>query len=593
IVKKFNGKLIKTIGDALLVTFESPTNAVLCGLMMQEALWDHNKGKNEEDRIFVRVSINTGEVELKEGDVFGEAVNIASRLEGITEANEIYFTESVYLAMNKAEVPTSEVGMRILKGLPEPIKVYKVIQDRNSVDFQELITRIKTSEAVSGGRSSSKKPLIIGAFIIGLAAGYFLLADHPKKHVKAVDTAIAEGKLDLALNRADEGYQKYPGSELTIDAVRKVVKFEVQKLITEQKFDEARALLEQRQMELPKISFEQIERERLLDEGRWKYEHNSGWSRYPYERLVEKYPNDVPLLQEFVDKFGFGNKSGTSSSFINEVVLKLYEKTGKLDEQSARTLLEILKHYGPDNDTVKKVIPILCDKFPPVVDFARQNLGTMEIYLRYNSRDILKLKNSFGAAEEFLWHFYNLIGIDDDDLVQDFRAAVTFFRNYKPGPDWEDFKKNLGIVRIEDVRSCSKVFDASNEALDIVTTMFYPQAQAMLDEWAAGKYIWLRLEAYKVFEKKSELSRIGDFWKFHEWTLTRPNPKDAFSDFRELLQISINYFSGELNGSRAAEVRKIVKQSNEHFEELKDQNYSDRYLIKALKEITAEVNTLK
>ncbi|MBI4712674.1 MAG: hypothetical protein HY762_05170 [Planctomycetes bacterium] len=59
-------------------------------------------------------------------DLFGEAVNIAARIEGITEATEIYFTEAVYLAMNKSEVPSSEIGWRKLKGIPEAIKVYKL-----------------------------------------------------------------------------------------------------------------------------------------------------------------------------------------------------------------------------------------------------------------------------------------------------------------------------------------------------------------------------------------------------------------------------------------------------------------------------------
>jgi class 3 adenylate cyclase len=144
VIQHFEGKIIKTIGDAFLVVYESPTNAVLAGLVMQYRLKDHNAHANEEDRIEVRISINTGEVQLTDGDVFGDAVNIASRINGITEPNEIYFTEAVYLSMNKQEVPSSEIGLRRLKGISEDIKVYKVIQDPNTEQYRKALSEFKS-----------------------------------------------------------------------------------------------------------------------------------------------------------------------------------------------------------------------------------------------------------------------------------------------------------------------------------------------------------------------------------------------------------------------------------------------------------------
>ncbi|MFI5361229.1 MAG: RDD family protein [Elusimicrobiota bacterium] len=126
ILEHGGGVLIKTIGDAFLMTFESPTNAVLAGLAVQEALAKLNAGRASDDRLDIRIAINAGEVNLVEGDVFGEPVNITARIEGIAEAGQVYFTEAVYLAMNKAEVPSSEVGLMQLKGIPEKIRVYKV-----------------------------------------------------------------------------------------------------------------------------------------------------------------------------------------------------------------------------------------------------------------------------------------------------------------------------------------------------------------------------------------------------------------------------------------------------------------------------------
>ena len=126
IFKAFGGRIIKSIGDAFLVTFESPTQAVLSGIAIQDRLWHHNRGISEPEQLHVRVAVNVGEVRVESNDIFGEPVNIAARVEGITEAGEVYFTEAVYLAMNKAEVPSKEVGAFELKGIPGKIRVFHV-----------------------------------------------------------------------------------------------------------------------------------------------------------------------------------------------------------------------------------------------------------------------------------------------------------------------------------------------------------------------------------------------------------------------------------------------------------------------------------
>ncbi|WNG16413.1 adenylate/guanylate cyclase domain-containing protein [Cystobacter fuscus] len=124
--KAFGGRILKSIGDAFMVTFVSPTQAVLCGMAIQDRLWQYNQTTSEAERLDVRVAINVGEVRLEEQDVFGEPVNIAARVESITEAGEVFFTEAVYLAMNKAEVPSREVGLFELKGIPSKIRVFRV-----------------------------------------------------------------------------------------------------------------------------------------------------------------------------------------------------------------------------------------------------------------------------------------------------------------------------------------------------------------------------------------------------------------------------------------------------------------------------------
>ena len=124
--KGLGGRIVKTIGDAFMVTFESPTSAVLAGVAVQDSLWKYNQTAIAEEQLHVRVAINVGEVRLEGTDVFGEPVNIAARVEGVAEADEVTFTESVYLSMNRAELITEELGRFELKGIPEQIRLYKV-----------------------------------------------------------------------------------------------------------------------------------------------------------------------------------------------------------------------------------------------------------------------------------------------------------------------------------------------------------------------------------------------------------------------------------------------------------------------------------
>lgn len=127
LIHGFEGTLIKSIGDAMLLTFLSPTDAMLCSMAMQDAMHEHNLKVDSEDLcIHIRVAAHLGEVRLAKNDIFGEPVNLCSRIEGVAPADEIYLSEAVYMAMNKAEVPAVEVGFRELKGVPQAIRLYSI-----------------------------------------------------------------------------------------------------------------------------------------------------------------------------------------------------------------------------------------------------------------------------------------------------------------------------------------------------------------------------------------------------------------------------------------------------------------------------------
>jgi class 3 adenylate cyclase len=127
LIARFGGRRIKSIGDALLVAFRSPTDSVRCGMAMHDAVAAYNNDtRRNPEPIQIRVAINVGEVRLENDDIFGEAVNIAARVEELTPPGEIYLTGVVYLSMNKAEVLSEHIGEQILKGIPEPVRLFRV-----------------------------------------------------------------------------------------------------------------------------------------------------------------------------------------------------------------------------------------------------------------------------------------------------------------------------------------------------------------------------------------------------------------------------------------------------------------------------------
>ncbi len=125
-----SGKIIKTLGDSFLAVFESPTNALLAAVKIQKRLEEYNaKVVDEDEKIQVRIGINAGEVLLADDDISGDAVNIAARIVSLAEPGRIFFTEAVFLTMNRSEVRHCLLGEKAVKGIQESVKVYCVLNE--------------------------------------------------------------------------------------------------------------------------------------------------------------------------------------------------------------------------------------------------------------------------------------------------------------------------------------------------------------------------------------------------------------------------------------------------------------------------------
>lgn len=158
IVRAWDGRVVKTIGDAFLVTFRSPTNALLCAMSVHDRLAETDAEVEPGARFAVRTAVNVGDVRIDGGDVFGEAVNVASRIEGQAGAGEIQFSEAVYLSMTRSEVPSEELGLVALKGIPGKVRIFRVPRAGDSGGY--VISRGEGAAAGSGGEHPLSPPAL-------------------------------------------------------------------------------------------------------------------------------------------------------------------------------------------------------------------------------------------------------------------------------------------------------------------------------------------------------------------------------------------------------------------------------------------------
>jgi class 3 adenylate cyclase len=127
-IKENNGREIKTIGDAFLVRFSSAVDAVRTGIGIQQALSNYNKDRDLDEKIMVRIGIHIGDVLVMDGDIIGNGVNIASRIEPLAEPGGICISADVYNLIKKSlDIKVVNIGKKELKNISDAPEIYKIL----------------------------------------------------------------------------------------------------------------------------------------------------------------------------------------------------------------------------------------------------------------------------------------------------------------------------------------------------------------------------------------------------------------------------------------------------------------------------------
>lgn len=168
-IVEHHGSLVKTTGDGFIAIFDSPVEAVRCSIVIQQNLVGRNASLPKESRIEYRIGVNLGDVIVEPDDIYGDGVNIASRIEGIAEPGQVYISGAIYEQIkHKVVCGYESLGDRKVKNITDPVRVYRVLPDANAVGR----TR---------GRRENILIFLLSFTVMVIAAGvlWYLLAQPP------------------------------------------------------------------------------------------------------------------------------------------------------------------------------------------------------------------------------------------------------------------------------------------------------------------------------------------------------------------------------------------------------------------------------
>ncbi len=125
-LKRHRGRVVKLMGDGLLAEFGSVVDAVAAAIEIQEATPERSANLPEDRRIALRIGVNVGDVVVEDGDLFGDGVNIAARLQEVADPNGVAISDDVYRHLRgKSEVPFEAAGEKNLKNIAEPVRIWQ------------------------------------------------------------------------------------------------------------------------------------------------------------------------------------------------------------------------------------------------------------------------------------------------------------------------------------------------------------------------------------------------------------------------------------------------------------------------------------
>jgi adenylate cyclase len=191
-----HGRIVKRTGDGSVIEFRSVVDAVCCALEVQHAMVERNAGVALDKRIEFRIGIHLGDVvEESDGDLMGDGVNIAARLEGIAEPGAICLSEDAYRQVSsRLDMEVTDLGLTQLKNIERPIRAYSLQVGQPALAKPApSVAPVDQPKAVASKRrmgSASLAAAIAALLLLAVAGGWYILNGRAPKPVESAHLSI-------------------------------------------------------------------------------------------------------------------------------------------------------------------------------------------------------------------------------------------------------------------------------------------------------------------------------------------------------------------------------------------------------------------
>jgi hypothetical protein len=236
-ITEYGGRITSTAGDSVLAEFASVVSVINCAVQIQDLLAEENAKIDEAQRLFLRIGINVGDVMMKDGDIFGDGVNIAARLESLAEPGGICVSRGVREHLRKHPISFADLGEQKVRNIAQPVRAFKVRMGETPDEVTDPVLEAVRVDGPSLGPTSMEEDLAVelafwdsikdsgnvaefDAYLCRYPEGAFnVLARARREELTSVDESAAPSKEEaLAVELAFWEAAKDSGSCIELEA---------------------------------------------------------------------------------------------------------------------------------------------------------------------------------------------------------------------------------------------------------------------------------------------------------------------------------------------------------------------------------------
>jgi adenylate cyclase len=256
-IAEYRGRIVKTTGDGLLVEYASAVDAIRCALEVQRGLKARNASTPSEQRLEFRIGINVGDVIVEEGDIFGDGVNIAARLEGVANPGSVVVSANARdVAINRIKAEFLDLGELSLKNIERPVRAFQVTFETSDGTGDVSAAQRPHLDTPTEGLSIAVRPFMVlsedraldllanglAEDVIALLArvpGFFVISRASSFAYRNPETPMSVVARQLGVRYVVEGSVRGTGDQVRVSI--QLAEASTGRILWSRKFDAARA----------------------------------------------------------------------------------------------------------------------------------------------------------------------------------------------------------------------------------------------------------------------------------------------------------------------------------------------------------------